>query len=227
MAATHYHASPHAQGVLHVTRMRAVTGNGAVAFTVLLLVVVLTTPAAAVTGKRGSATPPGQARFEGHQINLQRGWGDARACVVWNTDGETDCFRTEQAADAAIQRRERAEARDATLRPAAWPASWRLDRRVADTVPPVAWASVCSSWLYLYEHVDHAGRSLRFRDLGTTQDLATWGFSSQTSSYRVGACGVLLRDGGGIVYPGSTSAHATATRMLSGWNDRVRYLRIG
>ncbi len=209
-----------------MTRMRAVTGNGAVAFIVLLLVSVLTTPAAAVTEKRGSKTPPGQARFEGHHVNLQRGWGDARACVVWNTDGETDCFRTEQAADAAIQRRERAERRESALRPATWSGSWGLDRRVADSVPLVAPASVCSSWLYLYEHVDHAGRSLRFRDVGTTQDLAAWGFASQTSSYRVGACGVLLRDGGGTAYPGWTGANATASRMLSGWNDRVRYLRI-
>lgn len=215
-----------------MTRMRAVTGTGAVAFIVLLLVSVLTTPAAAVTEKRGSKTPPGQARFEGHHINLQRGWGDARACVVWNSDGETDCFRTEQAADAAIQRRERAEHRASTAQPAtwsgtAWSGSGGLDRRVVAGAPLMTAASTCSSWLYLYEHVDHAGRSLRFRDLGTTQDLATWGFAAQTSSYRVGACGVLLRDGGGTVYPGSTGANATASRMLSGWNDRVRYLRLG
>lgn len=201
-----------------MTRMRSVTGNGAVAFIVVLLSAVLTTPAAA-SGNNGSKNPPGQAQFEGREINLQRGWGDARTCVVWNEDGETDCFRAEQAADAAIARRERAEARPAM----ASTATGHLDLRVA----PAGLATTCSSWLTLYEHSNHDGRSLRFRDIGSTQDLANWGFASQTSSYRVGACGTILRDAGGTSYPGWTGAHASASSMLSGWNDRVRYLRIG
>lgn len=202
-----------------MTRMRSVTGNGAVAFMVVLLLAVLTTPAVA-SGKNESKNPPGQAKFEGRQINLQRGWGDARTCVVWNEDGETDCFRAEQAADAAIARRERAEARAATSPAIASPLTGGPDQ----VVP--AELSTCSSWLTLYEHTNHDGRSLRFRDLGTTQDLAQWGFASQTSSYRVGACGAVLRDAGGTTYPGWTGPHASASSMLSGWNDRVRYLRI-
>lgn len=216
-----------------MTRMRSVTGNGAVAFIVVLLMAVLTTPAVA-SGKSGPKNPPGQAKFEGRQINLQRGWGDARTCVVWNEDGETDCFRAEQAADAAIARRERAEARAATRPAIASSLTGGLDRgttspvapwRAAPNVVPAELAT-CSSWLTLYEHNNHDGRSLRFRDLGTTQDLANWGFASQTSSYRVGACGVVLRDAGGTTYPGWTGPHASASSMLSGWNDRVRYLRI-
>lgn len=209
-----------------MTRMRSVTGNGAVAFIVVLVTVVLTTPAAA-SGKNGPKNPPGQAQFEGREINLQRGWGDARTCVVWNEDGETDCFRAEQAADAAIARRERAEARAATKPALASPVAAGSDLRAAPLAAPVELAPTCSNWLTLYEHSNHDGRSLRFRDIGSTQDLAHWGFASQTSSYRVGACGAVLRDAGGTTYPGWTGAHASASRMLSGWNDRVRYLRIG
>lgn len=225
MAATH--STPHRmhQGVLHVTRRRTVTSNGAVASTILLLL-ALTMPAVAASEEQVSNLPPGQARFEGHSINLQRGWGDAHTCVVWNADGETDCFRAEQAADAAVQRRERAEARAATVQHATSTDAHGMDQQMTGEVPLATAAAVCGSWLYLYEHVGHAGRSLRFRDRGTTQDLAAWGFASQTSSYRVGACGVVLRDAGGSAYPGWTGPHASASRMLTGWNDRVRYLRI-
>lgn len=215
-----------------MTRMQSVTANGAVAFMVLLLSVALTTPALGASEKKnGSKNPPGQAQFEGRQINLQRGWGDARTCVVWNDDGETDCFRAAPAADAAIARRERAEAR---ARPTAarvgWAAVTDAEGLNPRSAPPATveaeLTSVCSTWLYLYEHSGHGGRSLRFRDAGTTQDLADWGFASQTSSYRVGACPVTLRDAGGSVYPGWTGANATASSMAAGWNDRVRYLRI-
>lgn len=211
-----------------MTRMRSVTGNSAVALLVLLLWAVLTTPAAGANGKGRSQGPPVQAQFEGRQINLQRGWGDARTCVVWNDDGETDCFRTEQAADAAVQRRQRAEARAhagvAGPVSATAPMGTGLDVEPRGTQPQMV--SICSTWLYLYEHQGYGGRSLRFRDTRTTQDLATWGFASQTSSYRVGACPVALRDAGGAAYPGWTGPHATAWRMASGWDNRVRYLRI-
>ncbi len=223
------------QGVLLVTRIPTVTANGAVAFMVLLLSVVLTTPALGTSEKNGPKNLPGQAQFEGRQINLQRGWGDARTCVVWNEDGETDCFRAEAAADAAIARQERTEqrakeragARAARVGGAAMTGAWGLDPgNSPPTTIQAQLTSACSTWLYLYEHDGHAGRSLRFRDTATTQDLADWGFASQTSSYRVGACPVTLRDAGGSAYPGWTEANTTASSMAAGWNDRVRYLRI-
>lgn len=211
-----------------MTRMRSVTGNGAMAFIVLLLLAVVTTPAVGADGKSRSQSPPIQAHFEGRQINLQRGWGDARTCVVWNDDGETDCFRTEPAAEAAVQRRQRAEARARTrvAEPVTASSAARSRLRAAPGTTQPQLASTCSTWLHLYEHTGYRGRSLRFRDTRTTQDLAVWGFASQTSSYRVGACPVTLRDAGGAAYPGWTGAHATSWSMAPGWDNRVRYLRI-
>ncbi len=78
----------------------------------------------------------------------------------------------------------------------------------------------------MYEHTGFSGRTLRFRERGHYQDLADWGFAGQTSSYRVGSCPVTLRDAGWTSYPGWTGAGASASSMSSGWNDRVRYLRI-
>ena len=193
------------------------------ALTVLLIATAL--PAAAADRSATRARHPGHARFEGRTIDLRTGWGDARACVVWHAGGETDCFRSGAAADRAVVRRGRAEAlatlhepSAATLRRAHW-------RTVRDGAR-VQSISTCGNWLTLYEHVGYAGRSLRFRDQGIYQDLADWGFASQTSSYRIGACATALRDAGWVGYPGPTGAGDSSASMVSGWNDRVRYLRI-
>src|SRR5665811_2493310 len=34
-------------------------------------------------------------RFEGQLIDLSEGWGEAQACVVWDSDQLVECFRTE------------------------------------------------------------------------------------------------------------------------------------
>lgn len=214
------------QGVHLVIRTRTATHTVVVTTLTLLLVAALSVPAAA-SGEAHRARPAA-ATFEGRAIDLTRGWGDARTCVVWNQDGETTCYRTEQAADAAVARRDRAAARAATGDPAvALPllvgtAVWTP---WAD-VPQLQLASSCSGWLSLYEHNGYAGRSLRFRDRGYYQDLAAWGFANQTSSFQVGPCGVTFRDGAWTSYPGWTGPFASAPSMLAGWNDRVRYLRI-
>ena len=174
----------------------------------------------------GGHSTRGNARFEGRTIDLRTGWGDARACVVWHQDGETDCFRTDEDAEQAVTQRDRAVALAAlhAVGPqAVRPADWRL---AGPAVPQVGAISTCADWLTLYEHVGFAGRSLRFHDQSIYQDLADWGFAAQTSSYRIGGCATTLRDSGWDAYPGSTGAGDTAASMLSGWNDRIRYLRI-
>lgn len=205
-----------------MTWTRTAAGTGVVTILALLLVVALAAPVAATSERHKIRIGPGSARFEGRDIDLKRGWGDARACVVWRQDGETDCFRTEQAADAAVHRREGLERRHAAA--AAVTMAWVPDRRA--TGPGIVLAASCGNWLTLYEHSGFGGRSLRFRDRGYYQDLADWGFAAQTSSYRIGSCSASLRDSGWTAYPGSTAAHASASSMLPGWNDRVRYLRI-
>lgn len=203
---------------------RTATGTGAVAILTMLLMAVTALPAVAASESHDRRNGAGQARFEGRTIDLKRGWGDAHACVVWTQDGDADCYRTEQAARAAVERHDRAEARTAA---ATWSMASSLDRRAMDDPGPWAlFASQCGDWLTLYEHSGYTGRTLRFKDRGYYQDLADWGFANQTSSYRVGGCSATFRDAGWDLYPGWTGPYASASSMSSGWNDRVRYLRI-
>jgi hypothetical protein len=154
--------------------------------------------------------PPAQhgaalALFEGRLIDLAQGWGDAQACLVSEAASVVECFRDR----AGLQARET-----------------QLQAQLAS--PATASAS-CSSPLRLYADSSYGGRELDFYDRGYWQNLGTWGFDNQLSSFRVGACGVYLADGttgGGSWYPGNTSAGHSESSMLSGWNDRVSSIYI-
>ncbi|MDX6437916.1 MAG: hypothetical protein QOF45_499 [Gaiellaceae bacterium] len=153
---------------------------------------------ASARADEGSAGPI--ATFEGTQINLSQGWGDAQACLVAN--GAVECFRD----------RSKLLAREHVL--STQPRTARISTA----------STSCSSPLRLYEEPSYAGRELDFYDRGYWQNLSTWGFSNQLSSYKVGACGVYLADdadGGGSWYPGNTNAGHVQPSMLSGWNDRI------
>lgn len=146
------------------------------------------------------------ALFEGKQIDLSSGWGDARACVVARSAGVVECFPDQ----AGMLARES-----------------QLQAQIAAS-PEIAAAS-CSSPLRLYADASYGGRELDFYDRGYWQNLSTWTFDNQLSSYKVGACGVYLADyanGGGSWYPGTTSPGHSEPSMLSGWNDRISSIYI-
>ena len=82
----------------------------------------------------------------------------------------------------------------------------------------------CSTPLRLFANTGYGGTELDMVVNGTWLNLSTWGFDNQLSSYQVGACSTHLAEnanGGGSWYPGSTSAGAQASSMLSGWDNRV------
>jgi hypothetical protein len=175
-----------------------------------VIAVALILAVVSASGFAADTTPPSHlptvAVFEGKQLDLSKGWGDARACVVARTAGVVECFRDQ----AGLLARES-----------------ELQTQIAAS-PEIAAAS-CSSPLRLYADASYGGRELDFYDRGYWQNLSDWGFDNQTSSYKVGACGVYLADyanGGGSWYPGNTGAGAGAATMVSGWNDRVSSLYI-
>lgn len=172
-----------------------------VAAAVLALAAVLI-PVVAFAG----GTPAGPiATFNGTQIDLSKGWGAAQACFVAN--GDVECF----ADRAGLLAREQ-----------------QLAATQSSTTASVATTS-CSTPLRLYADASYGGRELDFYDEGYWQNLSTWSFDNQTSSFKVGACAVDLADGtngGGSWYPGSTGAGATASTMASGWNDRISSIFI-
>ncbi|MDZ4232469.1 MAG: hypothetical protein U1C73_01615, partial [Dietzia sp.] len=84
-------------------------------------------------------------------------------------------------------------------------------------------SATCSTPLRLYAGTNQSGSVLAVTARGVWVNLST-SFNNQTSSYRVGACSSLFAagtNGTGGFYPGNTSAWATASQMLLGWNNRV------
>lgn len=167
-----------------------------------LLTVSVTGPllAAGDAGAGEADTTGVLAQFEGGTINLAEGWKGARAC---NSDGlETVCFRTAAEADAA------------------------LAKEIGATAAP---ESACASALKLYSGTSYSGSVLNLTNRGTWTNLSGYGFDSITSSYKVGACSVIMKDGlggGGSNYPGSTAAFTNSPSMVAGWDNRIRSVFI-
>lgn len=177
-----------------------------------------------------AATPslatPWLATFDGEVIDLRQGWGRATAC---HSDGiTTECFATRVEMERSIAATTGA---DPVLGdPVGDPV---LGDQVEDSGPDGVVAGfaggpssryVCSSTLRLYTGLSYSGSVLALSSQGQVLNLALWGFSNVTSSYKVGACSSIFYDGtagNGSVYPGSTGAYAQYTSMWSGWNDRI------
>jgi len=169
---------------------------------VLALAVVLT-PVVAFAG--GGPTGP-IATFNGTQIDLSKGWGAAQACLVAN--GGVECF----ADRAGLLAREQ-----------------QLSTSQSSKTATAVATTSCSTPLRLYADASYSGRELDFYDEGYWQNLSTWSFDDQTSSFKVGACAVDLADGtngSGSWYPSGTSAGHNEATMVSGWNDRISSIFI-
>lgn len=141
------------------------------------------------------------ATLEGQTIDLSQGWGEAQACLVISHAHPIECFRDHD----GLYARERELAGSASL------------------------LASCSSPLRLYAEIYYGGRELALYDRGYWQNLSTWSFDNQLSSYKVGACGVRLAEnafGGGSWYPGSTTAGSWEPFMLSGWDNRISSIYI-
>lgn len=149
------------------------------------------------------------ATFEGGLINLEEGWGEARACVVWGNERAVECFRSETDLVAHIE-------------------SVELDP-VLDGLAPLA--SQCSTSLKLYDGTSYTGAVLYLYQRTTWINLSNHGWDNRTSSFKIGACSSIFADGSngsGDRYPLSlTAANDVASAMLSGWNNRVSSVYIG
>lgn len=171
------------------------------------LALAIAAPSALAAG--GGSTPQSSsiATFEGKQIDLSKGWGDAQACLVYRAAGLVECFRDR----AGLNTREQ-----------------QLSAQIgADSVAMAS--TTCSTPLRLFADAGYGGRELDFYDRGYWQNLSTWSFDNQLSSYKTGACAVYLADyadGGGSWYPGNTGANHGESSMLSGWNDRISSIFI-
>lgn len=165
--------------------------------------------AVAIQLPSATAAPPestgaGLASFEGKTVDLRQGWGDAQSCVV-QADARTECFRTDQEANAAV-------GYDRTKDPA-----------VLSGVEPLAAFDCADGWLCLYEDINGEGRRLIFND-EFWHNLDDWGFARKTSSWRNRQSSVFcadkgqLGDGAGGVLTLESCARAS---QMGSWNDRA------
>lgn len=80
----------------------------------------------------------------------------------------------------------------------------------------------CSTSLRLYDGTGQTGAVISLSTRGTSVSLSAYGFDNRTSSYRVGACSSTFYSGVSTgVYGGNTAANASASSMLSGWDNVV------
>jgi hypothetical protein len=136
------------------------------------------------------------ADFEGRQIDLAKGWGDAQACLVLSST--THCFRTIDELTAAEK------------------------GFAAGDVGLVSPAATCSTALRLYDGTYQTGSVLSIATRGQWINLGLYGFDNRTSSYRVGACAVELAsgtNGGGSRYFRCLNAYCEEDVMASGWDN--------
>lgn len=171
---------------------------------VLAAVVVALGAGGPADAVQGSVGDPSHAVFEGEVIDLAERWAEAGACAELGV--VVECFRTE--AELLASHPELAAAQVSIARSEATATA----------------ASSCGSSLRLYRLTGHSGGTLYLTTRLVGHNLSSYGFDNDTSSYTVGACSSAFYSGsnlGGSQYPGSTGAYASASAMVSGWNNVV------
>lgn len=146
------------------------------------------------------------AEYNGRTINLAESWEGAQYCGVYGP-GDVHCFDTE----AEMIEYEGGD-----------PNGFGTES-LSDCPSGV----FTNEWYCLFEHSNHQGRMLKFKDTGC-QSLADFGFSNMTSSwantlgqdaktYDTTSCGTLL-----WTAPG----HSNSTYVGSSNNDRASSINI-
>jgi len=159
----------------------------------------------------GFGGDPSRAVFEGEIFDLAEGWGAAAACAELGV--VVECFRSETELLRAHPELDGDDASHVT----------------SEAATASVAASSCSSSLRLYRLTGHSGGALYLSTRLVGHNLSAYGFDNDTSSYTVGACSSAFYSGanlGGSQYPGSTAAFASATSMVSGWNNVVSSVMI-
>lgn len=104
------------------------------------------------------------ATYDGRQIDLSSDWEGAQACAILVTGNY--CFDSQEELEAELGGE---------------------DSLAASSVDSESLLTYCngngSLWLVLYENTSFGGRSLSFRDQGIWQNMSTYSFDNQMSSW--------------------------------------------
>ena len=162
-----------------------------------LLSVVIPADAGAVHAT--AARPSSLATYHGRVIDLAISWEGARACSI--AESGNACFDSDAEMNAA------------------------LTAALSDRGTSIL--SSCATTLNLYGAAGFGAPHLALNTPELTWiSLSTYSFSGITSSYIVGGCSSAFRDASNTNYPGNTSAGASASSMVSGWDNRITKVYI-
>lgn len=171
-------------------------------FAILVGLIAVSTLIVTASGPVQAAPPHGDiqmATFEGQTFDMADGWGSASAHPEIRA-----CHINNGTATC-----------------------YRSESQMNDaTAGPTPYAS-CASSLRLYDGTSQTGAVINLTTRLTTLSLSTYGFDNRTSSYRVGGCSSNFYSGilSGL-YGGNTSANASASTMLTGWDNAVSSVYI-
>jgi hypothetical protein len=176
----------------------------------LSLSMVLSAPAA-VSAAGASEKPSGHgviATYHGQAIDLSKGWSGARICEVW-TKADVRCYASQ------------AEMRAAHAKILA-ASGWKGPYQPRD-LKGCPGGITKFEWVCLYEFRNFGGRRLQFKDPDYWQNLNTYGFVDQASSWaKTRNPGFKLldyRSSGNIQYVFGICGAASAASMPSGWDN--------
>ena len=144
------------------------------------------------------------ATYHGRTIDLRDGWSGASACVV--AESGTSCFDSEAQMDAFID-----------------------ETTPTGTSGFRAARAVCGSSLRLYDFTSYGAPVVAFTQRFVYLNLSAVGFDNRTSSYKVGACSVIMWDGAsgtGAVYTGPMGAWVQSATMVPFWDNRISSVYI-
>jgi hypothetical protein len=118
------------------------------------------------------AEPTSKATYHGRTIDLSKSWEGAQACAVLS-DEDVRCYDSQ----AELEKELRSAPENDKASVAAAPAG-------NGGVSTLSYCLGLSTlWLTLYENTGFGGRALNFRDEGFWQNLSTWSFDNQMSSW--------------------------------------------
>jgi hypothetical protein len=154
------------------------------------------------------ATQPAGAQTAG--ASSKADWSGHQACAVFAAD-DVRCYSTEAEMRRVTSKAVAAERTGATALTASSYCNGRSDL-----------------WVYLYENTGFGGRVLQFRDPAIWQNLSTWAFDDQMSSWRNDTgCAVWAAEGndgaGSWLTLGANSSNGNVGAT---WDNRVSSIYI-
>lgn len=174
------------------------------------MIAVITVAMGVFSAATAHADEGSMATYEGRQIDLSSDWEGAQACAILATGNY--CFDSQVELEATLGGGE------ASLAPSSMGGESLLSYCNGDG----------SLWLVLYENTSFGGRSLSFRDQGIWQNMSTYSFDNQMSSWdnNTGCTAYAAWDANGGGSWLTMSASSSNSNVGSTWDNQTSSIHI-